>query len=214
MHVLQVEDDKTTARAVELMLRSEGYDCETTAFGEDAVRLAKENDYDLILLDIMLPDIDGYEVLKRLQELNVQSPVLIQSGLVREDQDRAALGVANCLVKPFNKQELKRRIDDVIRHQPAAGEKATAGGEEGSVDERRRAPRARIIKSGEIVYDGRKCVMDCLILSLSEGGAAIQPQDMLNFPERFQLRLKFGPTHDCRVCWQHGNKLGVRFLNQ
>ncbi len=65
MRVLQVEDDPTTAQSVELMLKSEGYECHTTARGEEAVRLAQKDPYDVILLDIMLPDIDGYEVLKR-----------------------------------------------------------------------------------------------------------------------------------------------------
>ncbi len=62
MRVLQVEDEPSTARTVERMLRSDGHDCQTTPLGEEAVRLARDNDYDVILLDVMLPDIDGYEV--------------------------------------------------------------------------------------------------------------------------------------------------------
>ncbi len=86
MRVLQVEDDPTAAQAVEQMLKSKGYACETTAYGEQAVALATHNDYDIILLDIMLPDIDGYEVLRRLQAAQVHTPVLIQSGLIGRDE--------------------------------------------------------------------------------------------------------------------------------
>ena len=74
MRVLQVEDDPVTARAVEQMMKSKGYACWTTAYGEEAVELATDTDFDLILLDIMLPDIDGYEVLRRLQAARVGTP--------------------------------------------------------------------------------------------------------------------------------------------
>ena len=89
-------------------------------------------------------------------------------------------------------------------------------GEEAGADARgdqRRLPRAKIIKSGQIVFDDNKCLSECLVLDMSAGGAALQPSDTLNFPDRFQLRFKFGPTYDCEVCWQRGRKIGVRFLN-
>ena len=66
MRVLQVEDNMTTAKSVELMLKAQGHACETAKSGQEALRLVEEKDYDLILLDIMLPDIDGYEFLKRI----------------------------------------------------------------------------------------------------------------------------------------------------
>ena len=210
MRVLQVEDDASTAKAVELMLKSEGHDCETASLGEEAVRLAQEKDYDLILLDIMLPDIDGYDVLRRIRENNVSAPVLIQSGLVDNERDRAGLGVSESLLKPFNKQQLKAGMDAVTNAENslADGDAATDG--EGS--ERRRATRAKTIKGAEIVYNNN-CVMDCVVISLSDGGAAIQPEDALILPEHFMLKIKFGPTRSCEVCWQHGNKIGVRFLD-
>ncbi len=199
MRVLQVEDDPTTAQSVELMLKSEGYECHTTARGEEAVGLAQKDPYDVILLDIMLPDIDGYEVLKRLQDWAIGTPVVIQSGLVEDARDAVGLGFANCLVKPFSKEQLKACIE-------AATECA-------SPTNRRYAPRTRLIKSAQIVYDDSKCVMDCVVSSLSDGGAVLEPEATLNLPKHFKLQIKFGPTHDCRVCWVHGNKLGVRFLD-
>jgi hypothetical protein len=53
--------------------------------------------------------------------------------------------------------------------------------------------------------------MECLILSLSDAGAALQPQDMIGLPDSFVLKIKDGATHRCRVCWRHANKMGVKF---
>ena len=116
MRVLQVEDDPTAAQAVEKMLKSKGYACETTAYGELAVELASQNDYDIILLDIMLPDIDGYEVLRRLQAAQVHTPVLIQSGIIGRDEleKGAGFGVDDYLVKPFTRSELAERIETAL----------------------------------------------------------------------------------------------------
>ena len=228
MRVLQVEDEPSTARIVEQMLRSDGHDCQTTPLGEEAVRLARDNDYDVILLDVMLPDIDGYEVLKRLVQAQVRTPVLIQSGLVQDACDKSAFGIDHCLVKPFGKDELRKSIAAVTATRtpatrtPATRTPATrtpapvdpdALAEDRAWQERQRAPRTRIFKSGEIVYDDKKCVMDCFVLNISQGGAAIQPADMLKFPARFTLRVKFESTHDCEIRWQYGNKLGVLFVD-
>ena len=112
MRVLQVEDDPAAATAVEQMMKSRGYSCQTTAYGEEAVALATDNPYDLILLDIMLPDIDGYEVLRRLQEAGVHTPVLIESVIVGRDEleKGVGFGVENYLVKPLSRNELDENI--------------------------------------------------------------------------------------------------------
>jgi hypothetical protein len=64
-----------------------------------------------------------------------------------------------------------------------------------------------------IVFHQNQCDMDCLVLSLSDDGAALQPTDSLNIPDNFVLKIKNGTVHQCRVCWRHGNKLGVRFAD-
>ncbi len=117
MRVLQVEDDPTAAQTIEKMLKSKGYACETTAYGEQAVALATHNDYDIILLDIMLPDIDGYEVLRRLQAAQVHTPVLIQSGLIGRDEleKGVGFGIDDYLVKPFTRSELAERIETTLQ---------------------------------------------------------------------------------------------------
>ena len=213
MLVLQVEDDAITAQAVELMLKSEGHDCETASLGEEAVRLAQEKDYDLILLDIMLPDIDGYDVLRRMRACNVCAPVVILSALVAHDRDRAGLGVSESLLKPFNKAELNASIFAATATPKPDGEVGAAEAAEDSAQERRSAARTNRIKYAEIVFDDERSNMDCLVLNHSDSGATIQPADMLNLPDRFTLQLKLGLSYECQVCWRHGTKLGVHFLN-
>ena len=93
MRVLLVEDDSATAQSIEMMLRSESYVCDTTDMGEDGLEIGKLYDYDIIVLDLMLPDIDGYEVLRRLRAARVQTPILILSGLSGLDDKIKGLGV-------------------------------------------------------------------------------------------------------------------------
>src|SRR3546814_13625937 len=98
MRVLLVEDDTATAQGIEMMLRSEGYVCDTTDMGEDGLEIGKLYDYDIIILDLMLLDLDGYEVLRRLSAARVKTPILILSGLsALDDQIKGlALGTAAC----------------------------------------------------------------------------------------------------------------------
>ena len=223
MRILQVEDDPTAAQSVEQMLKSKGYLCETTAYGVEAVELASRNDYDIILLDIMLPDIDGYEVLRRLQAAQVSTPVLIQSGLIGRDEMEKGVGfgVDDYLVKPFTRSELGARIASVLgrtdHDEPATG---TARSDEyerrqqscDDDDVRRQHSRMRTLKSGQIIYNNANCVADCLILNMSDGGAALQLTDIFDVPTQIVLKEKQGKMYRCEVCWQHGKKLGVRFL--
>jgi len=117
MRVLLVEDDSATAQGIEMMLRSEGYVCDTTDMGEDGLEIGKLYDYDIIVLDLMLPDIDGYEVLRRLRAARVQTPTLILSGLSGLDDKIKGLGVGadDYLTKPFDKRELIARIQAIVR---------------------------------------------------------------------------------------------------
>ena len=81
MRVLLIEDDAATAQSIELMLKSESFNVYTTDLGEEGVDLGKLYDYDIILLDLNLPDMSGYEVLRTLRVAKVQTPILILSGL-------------------------------------------------------------------------------------------------------------------------------------
>lgn len=117
MRVLLVEDDSSTAKSIELMLKSEGYIIDTTDLGEDGLDLGKIYDYDIIILDLMLPDMDGYDVLKALRDSKVETPVLILSGLAELDNKIKALGFGadDYLTKPFDKRELVARIQAIVR---------------------------------------------------------------------------------------------------
>ncbi len=117
MRVLLVEDDTATAQGIEMMLRSEGYVCDTTDMGEDGLEIGKLYDYDIIILDLMLPDMDGYEVLRRLRAARVKTPILILSGNAGiEDKVRGlGFGADDYMTKPFHKDELVARIHAIVR---------------------------------------------------------------------------------------------------
>jgi two-component system, cell cycle response regulator CtrA len=117
MRVLLVEDDTSVAKSIELMLQAEGFICDTTDLGEDGLEIGKIYDYDIIILDLMLPDIDGYEVLRRLRAAKVSTPILILSGLSELDNKIKGLGFGadDYLTKPFDRRELVARIHAIIR---------------------------------------------------------------------------------------------------
>src|SRR6202451_2461837 len=117
MRVLLVEDDSSTAKAIELSLASEGIICDTTQLGEEGLEIGKLYDYDIIILDLMLPDIDGYEVLRRLRAARVRTPILILSGLGERDNKIKGLGFGadDFLTKPFDRRELIARIQAIVR---------------------------------------------------------------------------------------------------
>lgn len=124
MRVLLVEDDASTARSIEMALASEGIVCDIAELGEEGLEIGKIYDYDIIILDLMLPDLDGYEVLRRLRAAKVKTPILILSGLSAPDQKIKGLGIGadDYLTKPFNKGELIARIQAVVRRSKGHSE--------------------------------------------------------------------------------------------
>ena len=124
MRVLLVEDDLATSKSIELMLTSTGMVLDTTDLGEDGLEIGKLYDYDIIILDLMLPDIDGFEVLRRLRAARVATPVLILSGLSEPEQKIKGLssGADDYLTKPFDKRELIARIHAVVRRSKGHSE--------------------------------------------------------------------------------------------
>ena len=93
MRVLLIEDDSATAQSIELMLKSENFNVYTTDLGEEGIDLGKLYDYDIILLDLNLPDMSGYEVLRTLRVSKVKTPILILSGLAGIEDKVKGLGI-------------------------------------------------------------------------------------------------------------------------
>lgn len=117
MRVLVVEDDPATARSVEAMLTSEGFNVYVTDLGEEGLDLGKLYDYDIMVLDLNLPDMHGFDVLKKLRLAKVRTPILILSGDADPSDKVKGLGFGadDYLTKPFNKAELVARLNAIVR---------------------------------------------------------------------------------------------------
>ena len=117
MRVLLVEDDPTTAKSIEMMLRHANLNVYSTDLGEEGVDLAKLYDYDLILLDLNLPDMTGLDVLRQLRLARVDTPILILTGSDDTDSKLKGFGFGadDYLTKPFHREELVARIHAIIR---------------------------------------------------------------------------------------------------
>ena len=117
MRVLLIEDDKSMAHSINTILSKEGMVVDVSNLGEDGSEYGKLYDYDIISLDLMLPDMDGFEVLKQLRMGKVNTPVLILSGLTALDKKVQGFmdGADDYLTKPFDKSELIARIKAIVR---------------------------------------------------------------------------------------------------
>lgn len=128
MRVLHVEDDSVTAASIAMMLRAEDFIVDITDLGEDVLEISKLHEYDIIILDLMLPGIDGYEVLRRLRAGGVQTPTLILSALASPGPEAGikglAIGADDFLAKPFDRRELIARIQTVVRRAKVDSEAA------------------------------------------------------------------------------------------
>jgi two-component system cell cycle response regulator CtrA len=117
MRILLIEDDQAVAKGIDLTLRAEGFNVYTTDLGEEGVDLGKIYDYDLILLDLNLPDMSGMDVLRTLRVARIDTPVMILSGSSEIDTKVKTLGggADDYMTKPFHREELVARIHAVIR---------------------------------------------------------------------------------------------------
>jgi len=117
MRVLLVEDDLSSARGLSLTLKAAGMVVDQADTGEEACELVKHYDYDIVVLDLMLPDMEGYEVVRRMRAARIETPVLILSGLSRPQAKvkGLAMGADDFITKPFDKAELLARMQAVVR---------------------------------------------------------------------------------------------------
>ena len=168
MRVLLIEDDRTIAQSIELMLKSERFNVYTTDLGEEGIDLGKLYDYDIILLDLNLPDMSGYKVLRSLRVSKVKTPILILSGLGGiEDKVRGlGFGADDYMTKPFHKDELVARIHAIVRRSKGHAESVINTGDLCvNLD-------AKTVKIGEVhVHLTRKEYQILELLSLRRGTA-------------------------------------------
>jgi two-component system, cell cycle response regulator CtrA len=131
MRLLIIEDDPSVAGSIELMLKSEAFQVDTTHLGENGVGLGQVNEYELIVLDLNLPDMSGYDVLRSLRVGRIRTPVLILSALADIDHKVRGLGIGadDYLTKPFHKDELLARIRAILRRSVGNSETVIRCGE-------------------------------------------------------------------------------------
>lgn len=150
MRILLVEDDRLIARSVELMLDEAGMDHETAATGEAALEYARTYDFDVVLLDLTLPDLSGHEVLRQLRQLRIGTPVLILSGDAETSTKVTGFGAGadDYVTKPFEKAELLARIHALVRRSQGHAESVIVTG-----------PVAIDLAARTVAVDGRRVAL-------------------------------------------------------
>jgi len=117
MRTLVIEDDPSVGGSIELVLKARGHSCDLADNGAAGLELARAGEYDIILLDLSLPDLGGHEVLRKIRACHVQTPVLILSGSTdRQDKIKGlGIGADDYVTKPFDNEELLARIRAIVR---------------------------------------------------------------------------------------------------
>lgn len=131
MRILVVEDERTVASALRRGLRAEGFDVDLADNGEDGLWMAKEGSYDLIILDIMLPKKNGYQVCRELRDFGSWVPVLMLTAKDGEYDEAEGLdtGADDYLTKPFSFVVLTARIRALLRRGQNTAENALQSGD-------------------------------------------------------------------------------------
>ena len=131
MRVLLIEDDAVMSKGIELILGSKGMSVYSTREGEEGIDLGKMYEYDIILLDLSLPDMSGLDVLKALRAAKVKTPVLVLTGNTVLETKLAALskGADDYVTKPFHKDELVARIQAIVRRSQSQADSIITTGE-------------------------------------------------------------------------------------
>lgn len=157
MHILIIEDEQQLCRSVADGLRMDGYETDTCFNGDEGLELCLTENYDLILLDLNLPGMDGLEILRQFRMENEETPVLILSarGQIQDKVEGLDLGANDYLTKPFHFEELEARIRSLTR--------------------RKFIQEDICLKCGRIIFDTRtrKASVDDATLSLTRKESAL-----------------------------------------
>jgi two-component system cell cycle response regulator CtrA len=163
MRVLLVEDDLTAAHGLSLILKRSGAIVEHAATGEEAIGLTRHYEYDIVLLDLILPDVEGYEVVRHMRTLRNDTPVLILSGLSRPHAKvkGLSLGADDFITKPFNISELMARVQAITRRRKGYSQPAVRlGGFELNLDSRQVTVNGRQVRLTSKEYS----ILELLVL--------------------------------------------------
>ena len=180
MKILIVDDEKLLVKGIKFNFEQDGYICETAYDGEEAIRMAKDKSIDLIILDLMLPKIDGLSVCQKVREFSNVPIVMLTAK--NEDMDKILgleYGADDYLTKPFNILELKARVKAILRRltaapgSPAEKTTRTVGGIELNYNFR----RANV---GEKVIDLTAKEFDLLDLFISNPGRVYSRENLLD----------------------------------
>ena len=146
--VLVVEDEPAIAFSLESDLQTEGYDVSVAATGDEGLRRAREEPFDLVLLDVMLPGRDGFEVCRELRRSGVRTPIIVLTARTHDAEKVLGLelGADDYITKPFNPRELRARIKAVLRRTETATSDVFRFGDT-EID----FPRAEVRRSGQPV---------------------------------------------------------------
>ena len=128
MKILVVDDERVLVKGIKFNLESEGYQVETGCDGEEAVELARSGNFDLIILDLMMPKIDGLQACMRIREFS-NVPIIMLTAR-SEDADKIIgfeCGADDYITKPFNILELKARVRALLRRAGMAAQQSGAG---------------------------------------------------------------------------------------
>ena len=128
-HILVVEDEPDIALGLQLDLRDEGHEVEIASNGEEASRRGREAHWDVILLDVMLPLKDGFEVCRDLRRAKVRTPILMLTAKTHDAEKVMGLdmGADDYVTKPFSPRELRARIRALLRRTLPAGRRRSTG---------------------------------------------------------------------------------------
>lgn len=124
MRALIIEDDPNTSETLAIILKSNNIVCDIAHLGKEGIEIGQIYNYDIIILDLLLPDVDGYEVLLRLRSAKINTPILILSGLsnCKDKVKGFSAGADDYVTKPFDKQELISRIRAIVRRSKGASQ--------------------------------------------------------------------------------------------